>query len=1439
VLKPGSGSYAVTYDVVTEDEDDNAHCGSDLRSGSTKTRVADAIINGTLGSGYDGFMKIGDMVDSVNGLDLSPLPANNDFAVTIYHEMAHSLGVLSRVPALANDAMRVVMSQVSDWDTHLLDRNHHGLAQGTTISVDPADASSSDVFFVGENNQSGVRFTGPNVAHVLSDGTKSLAEYDTLPSQDKYAYGLPIEGVEKFGTPKAAIDLSHFELERSLMSHQSYRNHSVFMEAELAALQDIGYDIDRNLFYGESIYTDGNAENDRRSVTVNTAHTDVSGTLGVGLHVYGKYNAVTLNANLTADGEAGTGVRMDGSGSSLTVKSYDYDSAVFVSAGGKNGTGLLVAYGKSHVVDIASGATVAAAGTGGIGARFDFGHNLCGDHDEYRGSYIRWKKEDGEKENLSILGNDNDGLALNLDGPLVQTFTVKGTLTGDKAAVFISENALVQTINIETGATVTGDIISEWDAQNEDIQYSGSRDDLLTTLNLTGALNGNIDGLDGIRLVNAAAHTLQSVKVNSLADTGGLTVGDGANPATLIVAGDTSVDDGKTLTLQAEAEAEFRGGLDLNKNNSGGTLAINNADAVVGAGKAVVYGAGSRITVTNGGSLEADAASFLTLNANNTTVTLEANAGTVFTGSDNSGKIRLRLADAAAGYYLAQLDNASSQMNLTGPLAFIGRLNLTDSQTLAMRPGDAAPTVYASGSAQRTVEDVRYNAVRLENAGGALMAPGHMTVSNSAFRLSHWTVADSATDAALTVSGTSDVAITGLDGEGAGIFRTEDGAAVPTGLAVADSATVTLGSEDEDADMPLRSVSVSGTATLNLSHVATSPDTLAVAGGTVNSVGSDVAAGALAMDGGKLFVEQSRFSAGTVANGTLGGAVLASDGAGVSLGSGSLASPNEVAEGQAVLALGAPISLGSAGALYVDPTASFDGNAIASDHNAGQVADITSSTQRAYFAPDSLLVLDAAALGGKAAITASGAHDTAVVDNDARLQILNATVNGATILQGFHRLSLYGWEDVTTPDRMLSLKTELADGDTSIMLSAEVNDPQQAMPGLGDGSAGIMRSLWRRGGNDVNSRHGGVAFLSRAAREDYIADARDAARTIESAAHIALVGGVPHMTFQANNAAAGAAASRTGLGRQPSSLQAVAADGSAQTGLSAGDGYGTTGFAMWITPLFQSWQGRDLTSDELKLDVNGRLGGVALGADYTFENAIRAGIAFNIGGGYAEGSGQFADTRNNFNFWGLGAYAGWAYRAFALTADVNYTASFHNLRQELPATLGMGGQLKTDASSYAISAGLRAECTHHGRTLDVTPHAAVRHTYLHVNSYEAEANGRTILEGDAVRQSIWSFPVGLTFSRDVALDNGWHVRPLVDFLVIPHAGDVKARADVRFTGVDAKGEMQAQMLDYVTWGCRLGLEAGNEQVKLGLDYNLQVGANSVSHGVFGTLRYEF
>ena len=365
----------------------------------------------------------------------------------------------------------------------------------------------------------------------------------------------------------------------------------------------------------------------------------------------------------------------------------------------------------------------------------------------------------------------------------------------------------------------------------------------------------------------------------------------------------------------------------------------------------------------------------------------------------------------------------------------------------------------------------------------------------------------------------------------------------------------------------------------------------------------------------------------------------------------------------------------------------------------------------------------------------------------------------------------------------------------------------------------------------------GVRFLNRAISPNYLNNDAAAAVTIESAARMALVGAVPQMTMAASNAAGNAVTQRTSLARPGgNAIQSVAPDGSMQTGVSAGDA-ARTGFAMWIMPLYQSSNGFGMKAGNFDMDFSGGLGGVAIGADYTFDNAIRAGITFNIGGGYAQGSGDLNETTNNMNFWGIGAYAGWAQNNFGVTADVNYTSTYNKLEQDLPASMQMG-KLKSDVTAYAISAGLRGEYKFETSVMDITPHVGVRYMSLNTDEYDVKSGG-TLLKGDAINQSIWTFPIGVAFSKQIETGNGWHFKPSLDLAVIPAAGDIDARSDVRFTGTGTKAELDTQTMDYVSYMGQAGLEFGNETTSLGVNYNIQLGAKSTAHGVFGTFRYEF
>lgn len=496
------------------------------------------------------------------------------------------------------------------------------------------------------------------------------------------------------------------------------------------------------------------------------------------------------------------------------------------------------------------------------------------------------------------------------------------------------------------------------------------------------------------------------------------------------------------------------------------------------------------------------------------------------------------------------------------------------------------------------------------------------------------------------------------------------------------------------------------------------------------------------------------------------------------------------------------------------------------------VGDTAGGAGAVTFGSGSLLVVDGTAMNGKTVFTgAEASHDlTASVDaSSSKLHVDNAVAGGFTVFgEGFNELAS-GWTDdnVTTDSAMLD--ASYRDNEVTV----KTNNAHTVFPNLSDGMADAVNDLYNGKLNNVDSTDMGVRFLSRATNDHFLgADKDAAAATIESAARIAFAGAVPQMTKMASDAATNAVVNRLGFANPADGAQAMDAEGKIVD-------RNTTGFALWIAPLWQSQHGWGMEADNLDYGFNGNLGGVSLGADYTFENAIRAGITFNIGGGYAESSGgDLNSTENRMSFWGLGAYAGWNYENFGLMADVSYTSTWNDLKQDMDSRMGMG-DLEADVQASAISAGLRAEYKLETSVLDVIPHIGVRYMSLNTWGFDAESNGGTVLEGDGFHQDIWTFPVGVTFTKDFTLDSGWSFKPSIDFSVIPAAGDIKAKQDVAFTGLPGSYEVETQMMDYLTWQGGVGLEMGNDTMSFGVNYTLQAGQHTTGHGVFGSFRYEF
>ena len=358
----------------------------------------------------------------------------------------------------------------------------------------PSEPLEPECFYLYSNGRySGVYFSGPNVLEVL-DGAKIHGATDVdyvLPDYLESLApvpGLPINGFELNSDGSVFFEGSHIELQNSLMSHQTYRNWGVLMEAELALLQDLGFTFDRKRFFGYSVYGSGlTIDNDHGFWARNETGTDwlygqaSTQTWGIGLHVYGSDNTVRQRADILSDGHYGIGVRVDGVANDLTIA-----SGTTVQANGYGGKGILFSWGKNHRLTIEEGASVTALGEDGVAVAFDFGSNELGDYWNYMGSYTstRFFDDTGTLENNFFIPDE-------LKGPLIESFTLSGTIKGEMASVYISPNAYVKEIVVSPGAEIEGDILSLWNPDRtfygtEYIGYEGS-EPLITTLTFGSA----------------------------------------------------------------------------------------------------------------------------------------------------------------------------------------------------------------------------------------------------------------------------------------------------------------------------------------------------------------------------------------------------------------------------------------------------------------------------------------------------------------------------------------------------------------------------------------------------------------------------------------------------------------------------------------------------------------------------------------------------------------------------------------------------------------------------------------------------------------------------------------------------------------------------------------------------------------------------------------
>ena len=481
LIFPSNGEGAGALSVSTVDFDDLTFFASALTHEDYESRLQNylASLPEDEWVSFDDFKSAAILIGTFDWSHepLHALPDNGDgfhLPATIVHELTHALGILTQVSKTPNGHYAFMSDYFGLWSQGLRDSNGKQAESGMTISI---GGTEYDGDFVLDNDSlySGVHFTGDHVQEVLGEGTTLSFPEIGLEQYEKLVPGLPVNGAEPDSNGGISPELSHIELQNGLLSHQNWRNWTIPMEAELAALQDVGLKFDRKQLFGYSIYASGSEDKLNELINTNGYYareneqwlvgTPNETPMGIGLHIYGSYNKVTQAADILTVGEDAVGIRVEGVGNHLTI-----DKNISIKSDGIRGAALLVSYGRDHTINLAG--DTSALGEHGIAARFDFGDNILGNDQEYRGSWL-W-------HGAYV---PDDGILSKIQGPLVKVFNVSGSLRGRKAAIYIDESAFVKEINILPGATLEGDIISRWDPDNPKIHSSApDSEELYTSL---------------------------------------------------------------------------------------------------------------------------------------------------------------------------------------------------------------------------------------------------------------------------------------------------------------------------------------------------------------------------------------------------------------------------------------------------------------------------------------------------------------------------------------------------------------------------------------------------------------------------------------------------------------------------------------------------------------------------------------------------------------------------------------------------------------------------------------------------------------------------------------------------------------------------------------------------------------------------------------------
>ena len=323
----------------------------------------------------------------------------------------------------------------------------------------------------------------------------------------------------------------------------------------------------------------------------------------------------------------------------------------------------------------------------------------------------------------------------------------------------------------------------------------------------------------------------------------------------------------------------------------------------------------------------------------------------------------------------------------------------------------------------------------------------------------------------------------------------------------------------------------------------------------------------------------------------------------------------------------------------------------------------------------------------------------------------------------------------------------------------------------------------------------------------------------DSAALQGVFGGAAQAALLAARTSQEAVAGRTGVGASSSAL----------TFADNGQGAG-----LWVNPIYvsQDSDGFKVGNKDYGVDID--LYGVALGGDYTLANGVRVGAFFNVGSGEADGNGQANGVSNDFDYYGVGLYAGYSVGQFSIVGDVSYSV----VDSEIDASTAVG-KITSSFDTDNLSVGVTGQYEFDFNGTLVTPHVGLRYSALSVDDYSFKAADYT-QGGDASIDdaNVFSIPVGVTVAKEFAF-NTWTVKPSLDVTVQGNFGDDELDSTAEWDNVAWQSNYSSEFIDNFTYGATLGVAAKTGSFSAGIGLGYQGSSNTDEFSATANARFVF